>query len=225
MVSKQTRIWTVDGHEVQFDVVRFNQLFKSKAHDAGIGLIKYEEVVANALSVDCSTIHNWRCCLNGPSDPEKVAALEKFWNAKDGTLLKEVIMSKTEISGLTDRERAALKNVYISFKTFIDFFYNTEGFDLNKCDENQVYTLFNNLYETVELEYIDLKKKLYDALFILVDTDLRESLEAVDMQVKFGTWSSEIDPDEEEFEKYLVNQEYHRYLESFKKIVDPYLIA
>lgn len=30
MVSKQTRIWIVDGKEMQFDFVRFNHLFKIK---------------------------------------------------------------------------------------------------------------------------------------------------------------------------------------------------
>ena len=216
MVSKQTRIWTVNGREVQFDIIKFNHLFKSKAHEAGTGLIKYEEVVANALSVDSSTIHNWRCVLNGPSDPEKVTSLEKFWEVEEGTLLKEVVMSTTEVTALTDRELEALKNFYISFKVFMDLYYNTEGFRKDNCDYDSAYNMYCTVKDALEREYIDLKKKLYDALEDFVDNDLYEILcDAADQD------------DEEESE--MIKNEYKGcyvwYVSGFKKIVDPYLMA
>ncbi len=222
MVSKQTRIWVVNGNEVQFDIIKFNHLFKTKAHEAGIGITKYEEVVADELSVDSSTIHNWRFNLNGPSDTDKVYSLEKFWNVEENTLLKEVVMSKTEVTGLTDRELAALKNVYISFKTFMDFYYNTECFDKEKCDVDTAYSMYDMVKGSIEAEYIDLKKKLYDALYEFVENSLRELLVDADLQDVI------IDPrvdEDEDWNNYIKEQVYSGYMNDFKKIVDPYLLA
>ena len=216
MVSKQTRIWTVNGHEVQFDIIKFNQLFRSKANNAGVGLIKYEEVVANALSVDSSTIHNWRCVLNGPSDPEKITSLEKFWEIEEGTLLKEVVMNTTEVTALTDRELAALKNFYLSFKQFMDLYLNTEGFCKDYCDFDTADNMYFSVKDTLEREYIDLKKKLYDELKDFVDTGLYELL--------IGA----ADQDDEESVAILKDEYdglYEWSINEFKKIVDPFLLA
>ncbi len=216
MISKQTRIWTVNGHEVQFDIIKFNQLFRSKANNTGVGLIKYEEVVANALSVDNSTIHNWRCFLNGPSDPEKVTSLEKFWEIEEGTLLKEVVMNTTEVTALTDRELAALKNFYLSFKQFMDLYLNTEGFCKEYCDYDTAENMYYSVKDTLEREYIDLKKKLYDELKKFVNGVLDElMIEAADQD------------DEESVA--MLKEEYDELYEwsinEFKKIVDPFLMA
>ncbi len=219
MVSKQTRIWMVNDREVQFDIVKFNHLFKVKAQESGIGITKYEEVVADALSVDSSTIHNWRFNLNGPSDTEKVYSLEKFWNVEENTLLKEVIMSKTEVTALTDRELAALKNVYNSVKTFMDFYYNTDCFKKDKCDKESANRMFYRVKENVEAEYVDLKKKLYDALYEFVENDLQELLDDAELQ------DVESEPYPDEDEEGIKNQVYSGYMDAFKNIIDPYLLA
>ncbi len=216
MVSKQTRIWTVNGHEVQFDIHKFKQLFKSKAYEAGIGLIKYEEVVANAISVDSSTIHNWRSVLNGPSDPEKVTSLEKFWEIEEGTLLKEVFMNTAEVTALTDRELAALRSFYIAFKSLMDFYYNTEGFNKEKCNYDAAYKMYYSVKGTLEREYIDLKKKLYDALENFVDNELYELL---------CDAANQDDEEESELIKIEYKGCYEWYVSSFNKIVDPFLLA
>ena len=222
MVSKQTRIWMVNGHEVQFDIVKFNHLFKTKAHENGMGITRYEEVVADALSVDSSTIHNWRFNLNGPSDPDKVYSLEKFWNVEENTLLKEVVMSKTEVTGLTDRELAALKNVYVSIKSFLDFYLDTNGFDREMCEWEQVETLWTNVKRNVEAEYIDLKKKLYDAIYEFVEKYLYET-------TADAYFEHHADPEKlrelDEDIPWTPDSSYEFYMTNFRKIIDPYLLA
>ena len=222
MVSKQTRIWIVEGKEVQFDFVRFNHLFKIKAHESGIGITKYEEVLADALLVDSSTIHNWRFNLNGPSDAEKVSSLEEFWKEEKNSLLREVVMSKAEVSGLTDRELAALRNVYVSFKTFLDFFLSTNGFDKDKCEWEPIESIWEMLKSTIESEYIDLKKKLYDALYEFIENNLNDIVADAYFEHNCEEIETEFDDDFPEFNPKAV---YDFYMTGFKKIVDPYLLA
>ena len=223
MVSKQTRIWIVEEKEVQFDFVRFRYLFRIKAHEAGIGITKYEEVLADALSVDSSTIHNWRFNLNGPSDAEKVSSLEEFWKEKKNSLLKEVVMNKTEISGLTDRELAALRNVYISFKTFLDFYKSTNGFDKEKCEWEPIESMWEMLKSSIESEYIDLKKKLYDALYDFIEKNMVDIMaEAYFVHTCEDEIESEVDDD---FPEWTPEETYDYYMKVFKEIVNPYLLA
>ena len=224
MVSKQTRVWKIEGQEVQFDIFKFKNLFREKAHECGMGVVRYEDTLADALSVDSSTIHNWRCNLNGPSDPDKIYSLEKFWNVEKNTLFREVVMSKTPVLGLTDRELGALKNVYISFKNFFDFYRSTKGFDKELCEWDQVEAMWEVMKDSIESEYIDLKKKLYDALYGFINKNIYEIV--ADAYIEFHA-TDDFGPEFDDYDcpEWSPEELCDSCMADFRKIVDPYLLA
>lgn len=131
-------------------------------------------------------------------------------------------MSKAEVSGLTDREFAALRNVYVSFKSFLDFFLSTKGFDKDKCEWEPIESMWEMLKSTIESEYIDLKKKLYDALYEFIENNLKDIVADAYFEHNCEEIETEFDDD---FPEYNPEAVYDFYMTGFKKIVDPYLLA
>lgn len=158
-------------------------MFIKHASRKGIGIGNYEYEVADALYVDKSAVHNWRMGVNGPGDLEKIQLLAKLWNVKCEILLTEVKeMSTTmEKQMLTDREKAALKNVYCSFLNYMNVFEKTAGFvwneDNSDFDFKIAYRLFEQTKYTLEQEYIDLKRTLYNELKKFFNEELTYTLQ------------------------------------------------
>jgi cell division inhibitor SepF len=89
MKSSSLRRFKIDGLNYTFNIQAFNDLFLDRAKESFYTISRYEELIAGVLSVDRSTIHNWRMELNGPSDIEKIRALADYWNVDLYALLTE----------------------------------------------------------------------------------------------------------------------------------------
>ena len=222
MKSKQLRTFMVDEKEMIFNQHYFGELFLKKAAKSGYGIGNYEFEVADALYVDKSAVHNWRMGKNGPGDLEKIQLLANLWNINYKVLLMEVMtMTTTKLNnGLTDREKTALRNVYTSFITYMNIFENSVGFVWNEdgsCfDLRTAYQLYDQTRLTLELEYIDLKKSVYDQLKELYDTELTYTIDVC------------YDPNEgdnPELQQAETLALYETIVDKFREIVDPYLLA
>ena len=222
MKSKQLRTFIVDDKEMIFNQEYFGKLFLKKAAQGGYRVGEYEFEVADALYVDKSAVHNWRMGINGPGDLEKIQLLANLWNINYKVLLMEVTtMTTTKLNnGLTDREKTALKNVYTAFLNYMNVFENSTGFIWNEDNTSfnmmYAYNLYNQTKYTLESEYIDLKKTVYDKLMEFYNTELTYTLEA-SYDEEFG--------DCPEIQQAQTLDLYEHLLKQFKEIVDPYLLA
>ncbi len=221
MKGKQLRTFTVNEREMIFNVRYFQELFVKFASRKNIGIGNYEYEVADALFVDKSTIHNWRMNVNGPGDIEKIQSLAKFWNINYENLLMEVKeMTTTETNNkkqLTESEKIALRNVYRAFLNYMVEFENTAGFlydELTGYDIRQAYDLYEKVQYALKYEYIDLKRTVYDKLDTFVNGELSITLEGDEERASMP------------MEQIIADTQsmYERMMDSFKEIVDQYLV-
>lgn len=128
-------------------------------------------------------------------------------------------MEKTEVNKekqLTEIEKDALRRVYHSFLHYMEEFESTLGFTINDDDEvyDDAYDLFFELQRDLNYEYIDLKRTVFDKLYAFIDKDLSTTIE-------WYNYSEPIDLDQIVAETHAM---YERMMNSFKEIVDEYLV-
>lgn len=221
MKGKQLRSFMVNEKEMIFNVHYFQELFVKFASKKNMGIGSYEYEVAEALYVDKSTIHNWRMNVNGPGDIEKIQTLATFWNINYENLLMEVedmtTTERTKTQQLMESEKIALRNVYKEFLDFMETFNESYGFKYvdteAACELTTAYVLYERLKFVLKSEYIDLKRTVYDKLDEFFNGELSMTLE--------GDFS-----EEESMEQLTADVEamYERMMDSFKEIVDEYLV-
>ena len=222
MKSKQFRTFMINDKEMIFNQEYFGKLFLKKAAQNGYRVGEYEFEVAEALYVDKSAVHNWRMGKNGPGDLEKIQLLANLWNINYEVLLMEVTTMTTATlkTGLTDREKTALKNVYTAFLNYMNVFENSTGFVWNEDNSSfnmrYAYSLYEQTKYVLEMEYIDLKKSVYDQLKEFYNKELTYTLE---------NCYDEEDGDCPEIQQAQTLDLYEELLKQFKSIVDPYLLA
>ncbi|MBE5864619.1 MAG: hypothetical protein E7292_00205 [Lachnospiraceae bacterium] len=222
MKGKQLRIYVIEDKEMVFNVSLFRDLFRNYAQKKGMRLGEYEYEVAEYLYVDSSTIHSWRMRVSGPGDIEKIKLLAKLWNIKYELLLKEAKRMSTAMQHkeLSDREKTALKNVYVSFLNYMGIFKKTAGFIWNEdgtlFNISMAYTLYAQVINALEIEFIDLKGNAYDELKTFYDTELTYTLE---------TYYCEEDGDCPELQQAETEGLYQLLLNQFKQIIVPFLVV
>ena len=221
MRGKQLRSFIVDEKEMVFNQVYFSELFIKYASKKCIGIGSYETEVAKALFVDKSAVHNWRMGVNGPGDIEKIQLLAKLWNIEYEVLLMEVKTVNKTISEnrFTDREKDALKKVYIAFLNYLNVFETSVGFiwedEYTAFEIRDAYELYEETKNALEMEYIDLKPSVYDELKSLYNKELTYTLEAFD---------AELEGECSEIQMVKTTALYDELLEKFKSIINPYLV-
>lgn len=229
MKSKNLRTFFVNEKEMVFNVSLFQELFKKYAWKKCISYGAYEEELANYLFVDKSTVHNWRMNVNGPGDIEKIQQLAAFWNVNYECLLVEVKRMDTNVKmdiqiKLSDREKEALKSVYKAFLAYLEEFNSTTGFlvypDGSEYSFGKAYILYENLCKALKLEYIDLKRTLYDELEKFINEDVTYTLE----KYGYDGYGEDDEYDGETPEARTTGLCLHL-MEGFKNIVDKYLVG
>lgn len=222
MRSKKLRIFWVNETEMIFNIRLFQELFIKYANKNNIGLGAYEEALASVLFVDKSAVHNWRMNVNGPGNIEIIQNIARFWHINYETLFMEANDMNTEqdmnIKRLTEAEKVALKNVYREFLNYMEQFKNTTGFlwyaDGSDYQITNAYARYENLRLTLKMEYIDLKRTVYDKIEELFNGELSYTLEESFL------------PEEETVEQYEADVMglYEHLLNTFYEIVDEYLV-
>ena len=221
MKSKKLRTFIINEKEVIFNQELFRELFLQHASKHGMGIGNYEFEVADALFIDQSSIHNWRMGVNGPGDIEKIRLLANLWNLEYEVLLMEVKTMTTiaKEKSLNDRERNALRNVYVSYLNFLNVFQKTGGFIWNTDNTDfkiaVAYKLYEEAKNILDTEYVDLKASVYDKLKELYNEELTYTLEA---------YYCEEEGDTPELQIAQTTLLYNDLLGKFREVVDPYLI-
>ena len=222
MKSKKLRTFILNEKEMVFNVRLFQELFNKNAKNNNIGIGVYEEEMSNILFVDKSAIHNWRMNINGPGSIEIIQKIAKFWNINYEVLLVEVNDMRVEASNNTKRlsesEKVALKKVYHSFLNYMIAFKNTDGFlfnvDGSEYDIKNAYLMYENLKYALQLEYVDLKRTMYD--------ELEEFFEG-EFTVTLGHGYIPGEDSLEQLEAEAL-EKYEELMNKFKEIVDAYLV-
>ena len=222
MKSKKLRTFILNEKEMVFNVRLFQELFNKNAKNNNIGIGVYEEEMSNVLFVDKSAIHNWRMNINGPGSIEIIQKIAKFWNINYEVLLVEVNDMRVEAGNNTKRlsesEKAALKKVYHSFLNYMKTFENTYGFlfnaDGSEYDIKNAYFMYENLKYALQLEYVDLKRTVYDELEAFFGGKLTYTLQ------------HEYLPKEDTLDQLEAETigAYEDIMNDFKEIVDVYLV-
>lgn len=222
MRSKKLRTFWVNETEMIFNIRLFQELFIKYANKNNIGLGAYEEELASILFVDKSAVHNWRMNVNGPGNIEIIQNMARFWHINYETLLMEAndmnIEQDMNTKRLTETEKAALKNVYREFLNYMEQFKNTTGFllyeDGSDYQITNAYARYENLKLTLKMEYIDLKRTVYNQIQELFNSELSNTLEESFL------------PEEESIEQYEADVMglYEHLLNVFYEIVDEYLV-
>ncbi len=126
-------------------------------------------------------------------------------------------MEKTEVNKekqLTEIEKDALRRVYHSFLSYMEIFKDTEGFSYVEEDYGNAYMLFDVVKYDLNHEYIDLKRTVFDKLYAFIDKELSKTIE----------WCALLEPMDFEQEIAAINEMYDHMMNSFKEIVDEYLV-
>lgn len=79
MTSKNTKIFTIDNSEYQFNFSAFNIMFNKHCQFCRIKKGDFEEELAEKLNVSSSAVHNWRNIKNGPSELEMIKILSDIF--------------------------------------------------------------------------------------------------------------------------------------------------
>lgn len=188
-MQKDTKKFVIDGKNMQFDSVSFNEFFILRSKKNGKAVLVYETELGEALSVSSNAIHNWRFGMNGPSDLETIKHLAECLEISDIMLLLKDGKENT-VMQISERQKDSLKRVYDAVIEYLDKFQRTDGFnnywyDLTdegvneKCIESMLYEIAEKEQHNVELvllkEYIELNKlPVYSQLEEYVYDDLIE---------------------------------------------------
>lgn len=127
-MQKDTKIFKIDGKNVQFDSASFKELFISCRKKAGMSVLEYETELGESLCVSTNAIHNWRFGMNGPPDVETIKQLAACLGISDYKLLlkdgKENVVMQ-----ISERQKDSLKRIYDAVIEYLDKFQRTDGFN------------------------------------------------------------------------------------------------
>lgn len=186
-MQKETKMFNVDGVNMQFDSEAFNMFFTNIRKKKGLKVLDLELRIGDEVGVSRDAVHSWRFGQNGPADLDIVKSLAVFLEISDyRLLLKERKVNMTV--QITERQRDSLKKVYDSVIEFLNDFKETDGFNdfwgdfeekgyKSECIENAIYEVAMNKQRKVCLvlqkEYIIIRNlDIYPKLEEYVEDDL-----------------------------------------------------
>jgi hypothetical protein len=120
MENHKVKTYVVDGKKVRFNNSTFADLCKKYADKEKKGIMAYDLILAEKISVSEETIRAWRKRKNGPADIETIKQIANFWRINYKSLIMEVedMVLNTKFD---DRTRTIVVECY---KRMEDFFYD-----------------------------------------------------------------------------------------------------
>ncbi|MBE6038994.1 MAG: hypothetical protein E7218_07350 [Anaerofustis stercorihominis] len=191
MISKNLKVFEINGRSYQFNIDEFRLEFARKAAKNNCRIGEYEQMLADSIFVSKDSVHNWRQKLNGPGDMDKIKKTAEFLGCDMMSLMTDVTeentdeekeMNNTEKITLNDRQRDAVKRVYLAMLDFIndprwqewgDYTpekikqYEENGIEYEIPDETY-WADFDwsgsNILDLLEKEFIDIPFELWNEL-------------------------------------------------------------
>ena len=187
MTSKNTKIFTIDNSEYQFNFSAFNIMFNKHCQFCRIKKGDFEEELAEKLNVSSSAVHNWRNINNGPSELEMIKILSDIFKIEYKNLLKEIGKDIPKMK-YEQCQLESIKRIYDAIIIFLEKFLNTDGFNElwiefidkginNEFIEDKLYDYAMKQIDNVNLilkqEYFYLHNlSIYDNLNTFINDDL-----------------------------------------------------
>lgn len=178
MVSKNTRVFTVDGETYRFDSNTFRMCCDSYCQIKKISKCELEEILSKKLNVSASAIHNWRFNKNGPSEIELIVQAAEALGIHNWKLLLKECAGGAKMTKLSVRQVEAAKRIFDACIWFLNEFYNSDGFSnywynfmipesekIHVGVEQEVGRKMGKVITVLEQEYFDLHDlEEYDVL-------------------------------------------------------------
>lgn len=179
-MEKKTKIYKVDGINMQFDSETFEKVFKRKRKKDNVTVQELETNIGEYVHVSRDAVHSWRFYQSGPATMDIIKELSEFFEFKNyKILLKEV--KNDQVKQITERQKDSLKIIYDAIIDFLILFDETDGF-------NNLWYEFvrsgvpaekveNKLYEFAEDQQTKIIRALQKEYIILHKLDLYPQLE------------------------------------------------
>lgn len=127
-MQKETKIFNVDGTNMQFNSEAFNTFFKDYKKREEIKIQELESNLGEDLGVTRDAVHNWRFGQTGPSDIEMIQKISDYFGLSNyKVLLKE--RKEDVVMQITERQKDSLKKIYDSIIDYLTIFDETDGFN------------------------------------------------------------------------------------------------
>ena len=177
-----TRCFRINDKEFVFNFQLFRKVFNEYRKNKNIKAGELEWIIANETKLTPEAIHNWRFTKNGPSNLDTVKLIAKAMEIDDWKLFIKDKSEKQNMSGLSERQVAAVKRIYDSIIDFLHYFNDTDGITGNLWYELQRHgveekDVEDTLYEIAENRVIKLQHVFDKEYFDLKNTDIYAELE------------------------------------------------
>lgn len=106
----------------------FNDMFNKKKTKEKLNITSMEEQLANTINVSKDTVHGWRFSTYSPNGLDVIENIAKYFGCEMDELLcyKE---NDAKMKKISDVELLSVKRVYESIIKFLEYFYETDGFN------------------------------------------------------------------------------------------------
>ncbi len=179
-MSKETRVFCVDGINMQFNSDSFNNYFMSIKKRDEVKIQTFESKIGDILGVTRDAVHSWRFGQNGPADIEIIKQLAEYLNIPDYKILLKK-RSSAVVTQITERQKDSLKKIYDAVIDYLNLFDETDGFNnlwhvyaANGVPTNKIES---KLYAFAEDEQTKVIRVLQKEYIVLHKLDLYPLLE------------------------------------------------
>lgn len=187
MVSKQTKIFDINGVGYQFDKTSFQTFVKAYMHREEARQYEVFEIISSDINVTPEAVKQWYYGNNGPGDIDMIKQIANIFGITNYLSLMAIKKEEKQMVALSTLQIESAKRIYDAIIEFLDDFYRTDGFTGNlwyeyvrqgsKDPEQEIYEYAEAKIAVVNLilqkEYFYLRNTdLYNELSEYCDNDL-----------------------------------------------------
>jgi transcriptional regulator with XRE-family HTH domain len=128
MISKQTRLFVINGVNYQFDFQSFKTQVKKQADIDGVRPTRFLESIAEAVNVTHEAVKQWYYGNNGPSELVIIKQIAEVLNVTNYLMFLKKAEEREETMTLNLLQTESLKRIYDAVIDYLDDFNKTDGF-------------------------------------------------------------------------------------------------
>ena len=131
MISKKTKIFSIENVDYRFDFQSFKIYVEKYAEVEKTSKAKVFELIAQNVCVTTEAVKQWHYGNNGPSEIDIIQKAAVLLNVKDYLNLMKKVKEKEEEEEkmvLSNLQIESLKRIYDDVIEYLNDFYKTDGF-------------------------------------------------------------------------------------------------
>lgn len=209
-MQKETKMFNVDGINMQFDSEAFNMFFTNIRKKKDLKVLDLELRIGDEVGVSRDAVHSWRFGQNGPVDLDIVKSLAVFLGISDyKMLLKERKVNMTV--QVTERQKDSLKKIYDAIIDWLGEFLTAYYYEEREMNDEVGIAL----EKIIDKEYIILHKlELYSEILKYYD------YLTIDLEDKYYGIAFDWDCSENDLK--VVEEEHKKALDKINDLLNPY---